>query len=225
MSDVPQEFSGGVRPQDRRGAEDVLRALLECEYHRRLPASAEEVARTGGLAVPAAARWLGLAAREGLAEAGAGGFSLTEAGRKTAVRVMRAHRLTEVALARGSGLRAEEWHARAHAAEHRLTDAEVNRLAEALGHPRFDPHGDPIPTREGAWPEREGLCLLEWPAGVWGVIGHIEDEPKEVFAGIAAKGIFAGMRLVSEGGADGARVVVEGEPFALTREEAALVRV
>jgi DtxR family Mn-dependent transcriptional regulator len=143
---------------------------------------------------------------------------------------MRAHRLIETDLARNSGVRAADWHALAHEAEHRLTAEEVNRLADALGHPRFDPHGDPIPTREGELPEPEGSSLAGWPSGRPGVISHVEDEPPRLFARLAALGVFADMRFVRRAapGADGAgpcELEIEGERVALPPELAALVRV
>lgn len=213
---------------ERVAVEDVLRALLECEY-RRQPAGEAQLGALGGLRRVAGLRALAQAKEAGLAEETAQAWQLTEAGRVMAVRLMRAHRLTETKLARTTSLRAEEWHGHANQVEHAMSADEVDRLADALGHPCFDPHGDPIPTRDGHFPAPEGQALVSWPAGWPGVISHIEDEPPVLFAKLAARGIFAGMRFVrvepDTAGAGGCELVIEGSRERLDAELAALIRV
>ncbi|MFA6290017.1 MAG: metal-dependent transcriptional regulator [Opitutaceae bacterium] len=218
-----------LKSAERVAVEDVLRALLECEY-RRQPAGEAQLGALGGLARVAGLRALAQAKEAGLAEETAQAWQLTEAGRVMAVRLMRAHRLTETKLARTTSLPAEEWHGHANQVEHVMSADEVDRLADALGHPRFDPHGDPIPTRDGNFPAPEGQALMSWPGGRPGVMSHIEDEPPVLFAKLAARGIFAGMRFVrvEPAGADaagGCELVVEGSRETLDAELAALIRV
>ena len=154
------------------------------------------------------------------------GWRLTAAGREIAVLVMRAHRLVETRLARESGVAAGRWHDIAHAIEHRLTRDFIDRLADQLGNPRFDPHGDPIPTREGWLPKREGRALLGWSAGEPAVISHIEDEPAALFARLAAAGVFAGMRLALHSVSPaGCELMIKARRAILPLELAALVRV
>jgi DtxR family Mn-dependent transcriptional regulator len=162
----------------------------------------------------------------GLSENTGAGWRLTAEGRELAVLIMRAHRLIETRLARESSVPAGAWHDIAHVSEHRLTRDDVNHLADRLGNPRFDPHGDPIPTREGQLPEREGKSLLAWEAGSAGVIAHIEDEPPALFAQLADAGVFAGMRLtLRTTSSRGCDLVIEGKNVLLPLELAALVRV
>ena len=217
--------AGRLRAAELRAAEDLLRAMLECE-HRRTEAGDAHLSALGGLGREETLRILAVAREAGWVKPDERAWRLTEAGRAVAVRVMRAHRLTETDLARNSSVRAEDWHDIAHQAEHRLSDEEVERLSEVLGHPRFDPHGDPIPTREGAFPEPEGRPLLGWPAGRPGVVSHIEDEPPSLFACLAGQGIFAGMRFVRRDD-DGETCVLdlEGEQVRLPAELAGLIRV
>jgi DtxR family Mn-dependent transcriptional regulator len=148
-------------------------------------------------------------------------------GRALAVHLMRAHRLTETQLARTTSLPAESWHDLANAAEHALSAADVDRLADALGHPHFDPHGDPIPTRDGHFPAPEGQALASWTVGRPGVISHIEDEPPALFAQLAGRGIFAGMRLVRLPAAQPGtcEIELEAQREVLAAELAALIRV
>jgi DtxR family transcriptional regulator, Mn-dependent transcriptional regulator len=224
--------SGGLlstyKVTERKAVEDVLRALLECEY-RRQPAGEAQLGALGGLGRMAGLRALAQAKEAGLAEETAQAWQLTEAGRVMAVRLMRAHRLTETQLARTTSMPAEAWHGHANEAEHAMSAEQVDRLADELGHPRFDPHGDPIPTRDGQFPAPEGQALMSWPVGRPGVISHIEDEPPVLFAKLAARGIFAGMRFVrlesTLAGAGGCELLIEASRETLDAELAALIRV
>ena len=81
---------------------------------------------------------------------------LTEPGQRAALRVLRRHRLLETFLARTLGLGWDEVHAEAELLEHACSDALERRIDEALGHPSHDPHGDPIPPREGPHDETWG---------------------------------------------------------------------
>ncbi len=223
VGEVPQ--GGNLKGGEREAVEDVLRALLECEY-RRQPAGEAQLGALGGLGREAGLRALANAKQAGLAVENAQAWGLTDAGREVAVRVMRAHRLTETQIARTNSLPAADWHGRADQLEHALTAAEVERLENTLGHPRFDPHGDPIPTRDGSFPEPEGQALLSWPAGRPGVISHIEDEPPALFAKLAGRGIFAGMRFARTPSAvEACTLFLEGRAEMLPAELAALVRV
>jgi DtxR family Mn-dependent transcriptional regulator len=78
------------------------------------------------------------------------GASLTEAGRLEALRLIRRHRLIETFLLECLGYSWEEVHEEAESLEHSVSDAFTERLAEFLGHPAHDPHGDPIPSADGS---------------------------------------------------------------------------
>src|ERR1041385_7989387 len=77
------------------------------------------------------------------------GVSLTSAGKKVAVDIIRKHRLWEMFLVTKLGFKWDEVHDIAEELEHIESDLLVNRLDEFLGKPRFDPHGDPIPDANG----------------------------------------------------------------------------
>lgn len=220
------DFLATLKPAERHAVEDVLRALLECEY-RKSAATEAHLGALGGLPRKVGLRALVHAKEAGFADESAQGWCLTEAGRAVAVRLMRAHRLTETQLARTTSIPAEAWHAHANVLEHALTAEQVDKLADTLGHPRYDPHGDPIPTREGDFPAPEGQALLSWPVDRPGVISHIEDEPPALFARLAARGIFAGMRFVRTHASSASLcpLLVEARPEVIDAELAALIRV
>lgn len=81
------------------------------------------------------------------------GVRLTEEGERLALQIIRRHRLWEVFLVEKLGFGWDEVHAMAEDLEHIRSEELVSRLDNYLGNPRFDPHGDPIPTPAGQMPE------------------------------------------------------------------------
>lgn len=119
-------------------------------------------------------------------------FLLTPEGERLAVHVVRAHRLWELYLTDELGVPVGQVHARAERAEHRLSPADADRLSAAMGHPETDPHGDPIPTREGEFRGEPGVPLSGWPIGAPARVVHLEDEPPLAFAQLVALGLRLG---------------------------------
>ena len=74
------------------------------------------------------------------------GYKLSTEGKDYALRVLRIHRLWERYLAEETGVPETEWHRKAEIQEHKMTMEEANELSRHLGYPRYDPHGDPIPS-------------------------------------------------------------------------------
>ena len=119
-------------------------------------------------------------------------LKLTETGREYALKIVRVHRLWERYLADKTGFSKTEWHDRAELMEHQLSYDETERLAEHLGHPKFDPHGDPIPTKTGKMEKVNGMELPLLPINTIGRITHIEDEPEVIYKQILAENIHIG---------------------------------
>ena len=95
------------------------------------------------------------------------GVELTPAGRKVALEVIRHHRLLELYLSEALGYSWDQVHAEAEKMEHHISEEFENKIAASLGNPTRDPHGDPIPTREGVMREPLRRSLAEQPA-----VGH-----------------------------------------------------
>lgn len=127
---------------------------------------------------------------------GATGHRLSPVGRIEALRIVRSHRILEHYLADRTGIGPEEWHEVAEEEEHRMTADEVEALAERLGQPRFDPHGDPIPTAEGELPPSDEMLLPALEPGDAGVIVHLEDEPAEAYERLVAMGFALGKSVL-----------------------------
>jgi DtxR family Mn-dependent transcriptional regulator len=124
-----------------------------------------------------------------------GRILLAEDGRRYALQIIRAHRLWERYLADETGVDPLRWHTEAERREHKLTPEEAEALSRRLGNPRFDPHGDPIPTADGELPHDTIIPLTQLKIGENARIVHIEDEPQVVFAQLVALGVYLGMEL------------------------------
>ena len=131
----------------------------------------------------------------GLVRTDGEGPRLSEDGREEALQLVRTHRLWERYLADRTGVPATEWHDEAERVEHSLSAEQTEALSARLGHPRWDPHGDPIPTLSGYLPEVEQLSLAGAPAGRSVEVVHLEDEPREIFDALLAQGLHLGGRL------------------------------
>src|SRR5919107_5435438 len=89
------------------------------------------------------------------------GASLTRRGRTEALRLVRRHRLIETFLLEHLGYSWEDVHGEAERLEHAVSDEFTERLAELLGHPGRDPHGDPIPAANGTLAPEKSSPLSE----------------------------------------------------------------
>jgi DtxR family Mn-dependent transcriptional regulator len=107
------------------------------------------------------------------------GVLLTPAGRQLALRVLRRHRLIELFLVKTLGLAWDEVHEEAEHMEHAVSDRLIDRLDEYLGHPEFDPHGDPIPRADGSFIDRESRLLADCRAGEKFRLARVLDQSPE----------------------------------------------
>jgi DtxR family Mn-dependent transcriptional regulator len=119
-------------------------------------------------------------------------FTLTGEGKRTAGRIVRAHRLLERYFADEVRIPLEDVHAAAERREHALTPDQVDELDASLGYPRVDPHGDPIPGRDGEMSPAGDVAATAWPLGRTGRITHLEDEPPLAYSQILAAGLSVG---------------------------------
>lgn len=106
------------------------------------------------------------------------GVTLTKAGQKIALQVIRKHRLWEVFLVEKLNFTWDEVHQIAEQLEHINSEKLIEKLDEYLGFPQFDPHGDPIPDHNGAFPKINAKTLTELKIGEKGVLmGVTEHSP------------------------------------------------
>ncbi|OZM70616.1 transcriptional regulator [Amycolatopsis antarctica] len=131
------------------------------------------------------------------------GIGLTTEGRLLARGVLRRHRLIESYLVSELDYTWDEVHAEADALEHVVSDLLVERIAEKLGNPVRDPHGDPIPAEDGSIEEVSTRLLDELDPGSVGEIVRVWDTDPELLRYLTERAIGLGERIE----------VVERQPF------------
>jgi DtxR family Mn-dependent transcriptional regulator len=133
------------------------------------------------------------------------GVHLSEAGRRMALGVIRRHRLLETFLAETLGLSWDKVHNEAEALEHALSPELCEVIAARLGDPRTDPHGDPIPTRDGQMVEAPSENLGSLGPGQRGRVTRVSDRDPGILRFLSERGIALGdvleIRQVRPGGA------------------------
>lgn len=104
------------------------------------------------------------------------GVTLTPSGEKIALEVIRHHRLLELYLNEALGFDWDEVHEQADILEHVISEKLEERIAHVLGHPQFDPHGDPIPDKDGVMVSVSTQNLTELAVGDTATISRIRDD-------------------------------------------------
>jgi DtxR family Mn-dependent transcriptional regulator len=210
---------------ERVRVEDALKHLYDCET-RGVPGTLEGLAGVLETSRGKALRILERAEVLELVVPAHDGFTLTESGRAYALRVLRTHRLLERFLADRTGTRPAEWHLQAERREHQLSPDETERLARRMGHPLYDPHGDPIPTASGQVPDVRGTPFSYVTPGTTVRVTHLEDEPVEAFQRLLDQGFTLEMVLkVVEVTPELIRYQVDGHERTLARALAGNVTV
>ncbi len=115
---------------------------------------------------------------------------LTKAGERIALEVIRHHRLVELYLQEAMGVTWDKVHDEADKWEHILSEELEDRIVEMLGNPTHDPHGAPIPTKEGKVQEEKFSPLSEAQEGEKLLVRLVEDSDPEKLRYLADRGIF-----------------------------------
>lgn len=174
--------------------EDALKYIQKLEFGGR-SATLQSVAGALGLDSNRAVDLIAELENLDLIERDGNRLNLTKEGAQVAMNVIRAHRLWEQYLAEHTGYKQSEWHTQAERFEHDLSSEDIDQLAGSLGNPIYDPHGDPIPTKEGQLWDHAGMPLTKLEVNTTGRIVHVGDEPEAVAAQIEAEGLLPGMLL------------------------------
>lgn len=123
------------------------------------------------------------------------GLQLTEAGHKMALKIVRCHRLVERFLVERLGLSWDQVHAEAEKWEHVLSEELEERLDAALGRPTTDPHGAPIPGRDGTMAEPVRLRLTDLKPGQAACVAKVGDHNSELLRYLGRVGLYPGARV------------------------------
>ncbi len=151
------------------------------------------------------------------------GVTLTPSGKKTALTIIRKHRLWEVFLVDKLGFNWDEVHDIAEQLEHVHSPALTQKLDEFLGFPGLDPHGDPIPDAQGGFKPMERSLLTQLPIGTPGVVVAVTRDHAELLQHLDELGIHLGMKVevVKRTAFDGSHQVrAESKTFFISQQVA-----
>lgn len=173
--DTDLEMMTARRDDFTAPVEDYLKAIYELERVGGAAATTE-IAQRLEIAPASVSGMIRRLADQGLLEHERyRGVRLTDDGRRVALRMIRRHRIIEAYLTQRLGYPWDRVHDEAERLEHAATDELVDRMASALGEPKVDPHGDPIPTREGEIDESVHRTLAELRPGESGRVVSVSD--------------------------------------------------
>ena len=158
-----------------QAVEDYLKAIYKIEAEAG-SASTTEIARRMEVAPASATSMVKRLAEMGLVNYQSyRGAKLTDAGAKIALEIIRHHRLLETYLREIMGYPWEKMHEEAEHLEHHISEEFEDKIDQLLGFPTHDPHGDPIPDRDGQMVEHDTQPLSEIPTGKQMTIRRFSD--------------------------------------------------
>jgi len=177
-------------------SEDYAKALYALEARSERPVGTNALAERLGLTAGSVSAMLRKLAELGLLRLMPyHGVVLTEEGRRLALEVMRHHRLIELFLAEQLGMPWDRVHQEAEVLEHWLSEDLESAIAEKLGHPTIDPHGDPIPTADLRIDEGSSVSLSSLRPGQQGIFVRVSDSDPEMLRYLSQRDITPGERV------------------------------
>jgi DtxR family Mn-dependent transcriptional regulator len=174
-----------------RTAQDYLKAIYKLQEGG--PVQTNALAEHMGVFAPSATKMIARLAEAGfLRHTPYHGVELTEQGAAVALEVIRHHRLWEAFLHRALAVPIERLHGEAERLEHELSDDLEEAIARSLGEPTHDPHGDPIPTRDGSVADTDYPTLASIAVGAAATVRRVPDTDPELLRYIGSLGLLPG---------------------------------
>lgn len=149
------------------------------------------------------------------------GLSLTPSGEKIALEVIRHHRLLELYLTEALGYSWDEVHDEAEKLEHVISEHFEEKIEKLLGYPTHDPHGAPIPTRDGDVEASKIIALSRLEPGQQAVIRQVSDNDSDMLSYLGGLGMYPGTRVEMVGKepyGGSLRIKVSGEDHSIGSE-------
>lgn len=190
MPDNGSAAVSGVLPPLTPVAQDYLKTIWSfCEWSDER-VSTKMLAEKIGVSASTVSEAIKKLAEQGLVDhARYGSIALTEKGKAVALSMVRRHRLIETYLVRELGYSWDEVHDEAEVLEHAVSERLIARIDAKLGHPERDPHGDPIPTPDGAVPAPDARPLSDYQNGESGRVARISDDDPQMLRYFDSVGI------------------------------------
>ena len=177
-------------------SQDYLKTIWDLMEWTGQPAQLSDIVEKTGMKLSTVSGAVGRLTAQGLvAHTPYGAVELTEEGRSYALAMARRHRLLETFLVHTLGYRWDEVHDEADRLEHAVSDMMIDRIDAALGHPRRDPHGDPIPTADGQVDAPALLSLATARGGERVRVERVNDDDPELLAYLTSRGLAVGSAL------------------------------
>jgi DtxR family Mn-dependent transcriptional regulator len=183
--------------------EDYLKAVLEIQRDEGRVSTTSLAARMDVKAASATGMIKKLARLKLVRHAPYQGVVLTRVGEKAALEVLRHHRLIELYLAEALGYSWDEVHAEADRLEHAISEDFEDRIFELLGRPTRDPHGEPIPSKDGRLPRVSNEPLSNLEGGARATISQVWRSDPTMLRYLGKRGLVPGTKVQ----------VVEAAPF------------
>jgi len=169
--------------------EDYVKAIYKLQQEMGT-VSTTDLAKKMGKSAAAATKMIKHLAESRLIDyARYDGVRLTPAGEKVALEIIRHHRLLELYLHQALGYAWDEVDAEAEKLEHHISEEFEERIDRMLDYPRTDPHGDPIPTRDGVMDSIRGRSLADTEPGEKLIVLRVCDSNPEVLRYLARIGM------------------------------------
>lgn len=185
-----------------QAVEDYLKAIYKLQGESR--AATNDIAEVMSVSSASVTNMLKrLTKMELVDHASYKGVRLTEAGTKVALEIIRHHRLLETYLKEIMGFSWSEMHAEAERLEHHISEEFEERIDEMLGYPTHDPHGHPIPTKDGHIADSATQTLADVEPGQRVVVHHVSDADSDLLEYLESAGLLPKSRVQ----------VVEKQPF------------
>ena len=177
-------------------AQDYLKVIWTIQEWSLEKVSTKMLAERIGVSASTASESIRKLADQGLVDHEKyGAVTLTDAGRRAALAMVRRHRLMETFLVNELGYSWDEVHDEAEVLEHAVSDRMLDRIDAKLGHPTRDPHGDPIPAADGQVPTPPARQLSVCHDGDAGTVARISDADPEMLRYFDSVGISLDSRL------------------------------
>lgn len=178
-----------------QAVEDYLKAIYKLEESDG--ASTTKIAASLDVSSASATNMIKKLAKMGLVDYQSyKGAALTKTGKKIALEVIRHHRLLELYLLEMMGYSWDEVHDEAEKLEHHISEQFEDKIAELLDHPAYDPHGDPIPSKEGVMPAIEAESLVNASVQKEYVVSRVKDQDPELLRYLQEIGLLPGTKII-----------------------------
>ncbi len=179
-----------------QSVEDYLKAIYKLENEQEGGVSTSRLAGEMGVASASVTNMVKRLSEMGLVHYESYyGSKLTDPGEKIALEIIRHHRLLELYLKEMMGYSWDEVHDEAEKLEHHISEQFEDKIAEMLDHPNFDPHGDPIPTKDGKMPVLKYYPLIDIPQNRSYIIQRVKDQSPDLLRYLEKQGLIPGVKV------------------------------